>query len=443
MFIGRDAELRFLETYYSREGSQILVVYGQRGVGKTTLLERFSQGRNCAYYLARACSAREQRYQWACERNEEGASLTRYPEYEELFTNITDQETHTGKQIIVIDEFHHLVKSDASFMPEIIRFLNGRSKTNPVMFILCTSASGWVENSMIKRMGSTAQAINGLLKIRELKFTEIRRIFPDYSGEDAIAVYSILGGLPGLWNSFSPKYNAKENIIHNLLAKESRLHGELSIFMSEELREPAVYNTILAAMAKGLNKLNDIYRHTGFSRAKISVYLKNLMELELVEKVYSYETENFADTQKGIYRISNPYVRFYFRFMFPHMSLIQKLSAEEFYEEKVTDAFPIFVEEAYRAICRETLAEQSLSVGEWLGKSGNLDIVASDRNGAVTVAACSYTRQMQYEDYEWLLFCMKKAGLKDAVKVLYCEKGFSEELRREAAWERVVLRHIL
>ena len=61
-------------------------------------------------------------------------------------------------------------------------------------------------------------------------------------------------------------------------------------------------------MARDCNKLNDIYRHTGFSRAKISVYLKNLMELDLAEKVYSYDTEGRSDTQKGIYRtLSKPF----------------------------------------------------------------------------------------------------------------------------------------
>lgn len=322
MFIGRETEIRFLENYYGREGSQILVVYGQRGVGKTTLLEQFAKNRNTSYYLARACSAREQRFQWACEQNDAGAELPRYPEYEELFARVT-KDNSTGKQIVIIDEFHHMIKSDASFLQEIIRFLNGRSAAHPVMFILCTSASGWVENSMIKRIGSAALSINGLLKVREMKFSEIRRLFPQFTGEDAIATYAILGGLPGFWKCFSPNASAKENMIYNIFSVQSRLNGELSILMSEELREPAVYNTILAAMAKGMNKLNDIYRHTGFSRAKISVYLKNLMELDLVEKVYSYDAEATADTQKGIYRILNPFVRFYFRFLFPYMRVVQ------------------------------------------------------------------------------------------------------------------------
>lgn len=442
MFIGREAELKFLENYYDKEGSQIVVVYGQKGVGKTTLLEKFSENKKSTYYAARACSAREQCYQWGCEQSDQGLSVSKYPEYEELFQNAVSG-TEYGKRIIVIDEFHHLVKSDDSFMAEVIRFLESRAASCPVMVILCTSASGWVENSMIKRMGSAALAIGGLLKVREMKFADIRRIFPGYTGEDYIDIYAILGGIPGLWNSFSPNYSAKENIIHNILAKESRLYEEMSAIMSEELREPAVYNTILASLARGLHKLNDIYKHTGFSRAKISVYLKNLMELELVEKVYSFETEEEADTQKGIYRIVNPYVRFYFRFLFPNMSLSGMLTPEQLYEERIADAFPGFAEEAYRKICQESVAEYSASVGEWLGKSGSLDIVASGKGGEMTVASCCYSRRMNYDDYEWLLFCMKKAGIQSAVKILYCEKGFSEELRREAVGGNIVLRHIL
>ena len=68
-------------------------------------------------------------------------------------------------------------------------------------------------------------------------------------------------------------------------------------WLSEELRETAVYDTILATLADGRHgKLNDMYAHTGFSRAKISVYLKNLMELELVEKVLGYDFEGYERT---------------------------------------------------------------------------------------------------------------------------------------------------
>ena len=117
------------------------------------------------------------------------------------------------------------------------------------------------------------------------------------------------------------------------------MHGQQSLPLAEELREPAVYNTILCTMAAGNNKLNDMYHCTGFSRAKISVYLKNLMEIDLVEK-----------TGAGIYRIAKSHIRFYFYFIFPHLSFLESIAPAQFYELFVADAFQEFLRETYREI---------------------------------------------------------------------------------------------
>ena len=190
---------------------------------------------------------------------------------------------------------------------------------------------------MVSKIGSEAAAISGFLKVRDLSLQQMSSLFSEYAEDDCIQLYAILGGVPGLWNRTNRSMSATDNVIHYMLNKYSALFGEMANCMLEELRETAVYNTILAIMATGSNKLNDIYHHTGFSRAKISVYLKNLMEIDLVEKIGA-----------GTYRISKPYVRFYFCYIYPNQSLLEKLSPEQFYKEVVEEAFPGFVREAYR-----------------------------------------------------------------------------------------------
>ncbi|MCM1540075.1 MAG: AAA family ATPase, partial [Blautia sp.] len=435
---GRRMELQFLNEYFRREGSQILVVYGGKGVGKTALLQEFCRDKKHSYFLARACSEREQRFQWGAELRAQGKEPGRYPEYAELLENALSR-TGTEKQILVIDEFHHMVKGDNAFFETLLRYVDGRLLSRPVMAVLVTSASGWVENTMVGKIGRSAASINGWMKVREMSLMELATLFPGYSRQDCIENYAVLGGVPGYWMSFSQEVGTEENIIRNILPQESRLYGEMSMYLLEELREPAVYNTILAAMARDCNKLNDIYRHTGFSRAKISVYLKNLMELDLVEKVFSYETAGRGETQKGIYRISNSYVKFYFRYLFSGMSGLRQLTPEEFYEQRIAPSFPLYVDEAYRKLCREQIGRTCHNAGEWLGKSGTIDVVALDGEGRLTVASCSYARQMTYEDYEWLLFCMKKARIKGADIRMYCEKGFDEALQKAAEQGKVKL----
>jgi len=438
--IGRNAELNFLEQYFQKENSQLLVVYGAKGIGKTRLLQEFCQDKNSSYYLARACSGPEQRYQWAMECKAKGLDIDRYPDWEALFA--AEQRNDGKKQVLVVDEFQHMVKGDDDFFRALCSYVDHVGASNPLLVILCTSASGWVENSMVERMGAGAAKISGFLKVRELSFASIRNIFPGYSLDDAVFGFAVLGGIPGYWKSFSENLSAKENMIANILTRESRLYEEMTVFLEQELREPAVYNTILATLARDCCKLNDIYKHTGFSRAKISVYLKILMELDLVEKVYSYETEGRSNAQKGIYRISNPYVRFYFRYLFPNQSLMQLVEPEEFYEAKVKDSYPLFVEETYRKICREQMKTRYAQVGEWVGKSGNLDIVAVDDAGNVSVAACSYSREMNVEDYEWLIYSAKKARIKISEIFLFSEKGFEPALVRLAADNNIKLMHL-
>ncbi len=435
-FAGRVAELDYLKQYYAKTGSQMLIVYGRKGVGKTRLLEEFCKDKKWGYYLAKACSDREQRWQWAGELRGRNEKLGRYPEFSELLeAAVLPKETQ--KQVLVIDEFHHLVKGGREFFEKLVLFVENRLLSRPVLVVLCSSASGWVENSMVGKLGNLAASVEGFLKLRELSFREISQLFPEYPLEERICHYAVLGGLPGYWMNFQPDISVRENLIQNLLDRESRLYAEMSLYMEQELREPAVYNTILATMARDCNKLNDIYEHTEFSRAKISVYLKNLMELDLVEKVYSYETAGWKNAQKGIYRISSSYVRFYYKYLFPEQSFLMLASPEEFYDEKIAASFGAFVEEVYRRICREEMAGKFETVGEWWGKTGNIDVVAANADGGVSVAMCSFSNKISVEDFEWFLFSLRKARLTKADIWLYSEQEFSEELRKKAGKKKV------
>ncbi len=432
MFVGRNAEMQFLNRYFVKEGSQILVIYGAKGIGKTRLLQEFTADKENFYYAARACSDREQRYQWACELKEAGYDLPLYPEYTEIFGKILAEKAE--KQVLVLDEFQYLVKGEGQFFQELVRFLENRRMSRPVLAVLLSSAAGWVENSMVERLGGAAAYLSGFFKVRELTFPEIRAVFPTYNPDDFIRNYAVIGGIPGFWMNFSEKLTAKENMVQNILTKESRLYGEMSVYLVEELREPAVYNTILAALARGCSKLNDIYLHTGFPRAKISVYLKNLMELDLVEKIYA-----------GVYRITNSYVRFYFRFLFPHLGQLNTLSPEAFYEKEIAEEFPAFAEEGYRQICRQMFREElpeGFTVSEWAGRNQGLDLVAVDGDNRRVAGLCSYGRELTGKDYKELLLRAKKAKIQVDRVLFYGEAGFDRELWALAEQGKVELRSI-
>ena len=439
MLLGRVSELRYLNNYYDREGSQILVVYGQKHIGKTALVREFMEDKPGFYYLSRACSEREQMYQWGCQLMEDGYDIEPFPSFHDIFVKIARRSG--GKKVLVIDEFQNIVRVSERFMKDLVTFVHSQWNRDDVMVILCSSSIGWIENSMITRIGDAAYELAGFLKIREMPFEDIIQRFPNFRIEECVEAYAILGGFPGLWNQFDDRLTIQQNICRNILDVNSFLFEEGERMLTDQLREPGVYNTIMASIAAGSHKLNNLYLHTEFSRAKISVYLKNLIELELVEKVFSYDTAGKDNVQKGVYRISHPFVDFYYTYMFPHRSALETLSVGEFYNRYIMSDFRKYVTAYFKEVCRQHLAKLNSRnklpitldlVGEWVGKDGGLDIIAQDEEGHTLIGLCNWEKPMTYDDYENLLDYAKKAKINVDYIYMYTAFRFDERLNLEA-----------
>lgn len=439
MVTGRTAELKYLKDYYEKSGSQVLVVYGQRHIGKTAVIREFVKDKECFYYLARACSEREHILSLSRE------ILGIQGKAEDGFGAVLDKiplAAEKRKRIIVLDEFQNMVKVSQSFIKELVYFAQTRKPGEEVLIILLSSSVGWVENSMIARIGRAAHALSGLYKIKEMSFMEMREYFPGFDSIRCVEAYAVLGGMPGLWQYFDDSLSIKKNICKNILVPSAFLHAEAERCVAEELRETGVYNTILSALASGRQKLNELYLYTGFSRAKISVYLKNLMELELVEKVFSFDSDGRDNARKGIYRIRNHYVNFYFTFLYSFGGKLFSMSAEQYYDTYIAPGFRQYTGEYYKKACRQYIAYRNRTdglpfdysrLGEWDGKEGNIDLIAQDDNGKTLIGQCSFEPPFfSYNEFNRLLACAEKARVKPDYVCLFSAGSFDDRLTREA-----------
>lgn len=444
MLSGRISELEYLNQNYDQRESRILIIYGQKHIGKTALTKEFVEDKPSYYYLAKPCSEREQKYQWGLQLKSEGLGDEAFPDYYDILHSLCN--SGGSKKVIIIDEFHNIVKASETFMQELLRFLHSEEKKCNVLVLLCSSLVGWVENSMVTKIGDAAYELSGLLKLRELSFLDIVHRFPNFRIEECVEAYAILGGIPGLWNQFDDRLTIRQNICQKVLNPDSYLFDEGQRIVADQLRETSVYNTILASIAAGNRKLNDMYLHTEFSRAKISVYLKNLIELELVEKVFSYDAAEKDSVQKGVYRIINPFVDFYFTYMYPNMSALHTLPPDEYYSRYINTGFRKYVAGYFKLVCRQHLEKLNgrgrlpfrfERSGEWVGKDGTIDMIAQDEEGRTLVALCNWEKQMMtYEDYEWVLSCARKAKINVDYIYLYTAAGFDEKLSLEAKVKR-------
>lgn len=440
MLLGRKSELNSLEDTYERGKNAALVLYGREGIGKTALAGEFISGKAAFYYCARELSEREQSLELLAELSCAPEEDMTYSVYRALKARILKNED--VKTVIVFDEFQYIVKYGDTFKNALLSLLNDESLSGRIMFLFLSSSVNWVENSMVTDLGILARTLSGIIKLKELSFMETVERFPKMSIENTIYTRAIFGGVPGLLDYWDVEKDLRENICSLFLTKSAPFYKEAEYFLKSELRELPAYNAILTTMAQGNFKLNEIYARTGFSRAKISVYLKNLIELDVVEKVFSFETGDHENVKKGIYTIKDSYLRFWYRYVFPNMSLIEQGKGPEVYFEKVLTSFDDFMRERFAEICLEYM-KLSSNLGRlehsydewgcWHGKAGDIDIVAGNADGDRLAGFCTFSdRPLELSELDKFRNLLEIAGTENAETYIFAKSGFNIELKSEA-----------
>lgn len=445
MFIGRNTERRTLEDIFATDRSNLVVLYGRAGMGKTALIAEFLKEKNAYYYLLRECSFREQMFCMSEELESAypGQSMKTVDEldYAEVLQSVVRRnEEQSAKQLIVLDEFH-LGMKEGELAEAIYHILANREHFGNVMFLLCSSSVNWVENEMVQELGITAKFITNFMKLKELSFMEISNWFPRMSIEDCIAVNAVIGGVPKYLKLWDERRTVAYNIKQLFLVENAPLYAEAEAVLKLELRELAAYNAILAAMASGKNKLNDIYERTAFSRAKISVYLKNLIKLDIVEKVFSADTDSNENVKKGLYRVRDNFLNFWYRFVFPNQSMIAIGQGEWVFEERIKNDFFAYQRESFSQLCLEYLKLMTRhkrlrndydTWGSWHGKAGKLDVIAADSENRILVAYCDWNdRRITVREMEYINDLCAQAKVKPAEIYVFSKLGVSAEAKHE------------
>ncbi len=430
-----------LEKEYAQTGNQIYVLYGRADSEKELLLRAFLQKKKYFYYRARQVSEDEQRRQMGQEiAAQYEVHLQKYT-YEEYFNRVKSGDP--SKLVVVIDEFQYIVKRDPGFFEALLKLRAKRLYPGPVMILLCSSAVAWVERELTDCIGEAAQKkIARRIKLSNLNFLEVVRALPEYPVAECIKVYGIIGGVPGYINRWNAKADIRTNICRQILSPNGYLYGAAEELIGASLRELSVYETILAQIAQGHDKLNDLFLQTGFSRAKISVYMKNLAAFDIVQKVVSFETGGWENAKKGIYRIRDNYVNFWFHFICLHLSKLYLLPAEEFYDRYIAPGLDTYLNRYFTEVCMEYLGLLGLvgklplqiaKMGTWVGKEGNIDIIAQNPIRQNMVGLCNWEKPLlTMEMCEELFASMQKARIKAEYYFLFSAKGFDPSVKEMA-----------
>ena len=437
----KTSELKKLEELYTKSGNQLVLLYGAMNCQKEELLKELMKDKKFFYYRARKASAKEQLVMMGEEIEQKFETRLQKYTYDEYFNRV--KSGNPSKLVVVIDEFENIVKKDTSFMESILKLKNRRLYPGPVMIILASSSIVWTEQDMPEAIGEEALSkIDARIKIPNLNFLEVVRAFPELPVSDAIKVYGVLGGVPGYLKYWKKRKSFKQNICDLILSEDGYFFKKAEELVSSELRELSVYNTILMAIAKGENKLNDLHHYTEFSRPKISVYMKNLSQFDIIEKVVSFETGGWDNAKKGVYRIKDTYINFYYRFVYPHLSDLYMMSPEDFYDTYIEKELDDYLNRYFINVCMEYLSLLNqihrlpftvTKMGTWVGKTGNIDIIAQSEDRRNIVGLCNWkNEEFDLAMCKELFESMVKAKITSNHIYLFSAKSFSEDVKELA-----------
>jgi len=456
-FKNRTFELAELNALADSKKAQMLVLYGRRRIGKTSLLKHWGETHKApSFYWTGYRTTSEQLLESFSARL---AGITPGVSTDFTFKNWEAALVHLFKLaekkavIAVIDEFPYLVEMEPSIPSLLQRLWDEQAPKSRLILALCGSHY----HMMHEEFASSRKPLYGRASrhiiLEEIAPSELNLFLPRYSSEQIVETYGVTGGVPAyleLWDDSRP---VMHNIKDLLLRPATFFSQEAILLIQDEIAEPRTYLGILQALGSGFKTPKQIADASGLHLNHIGKYLATLVNLRFVRRVLSEDSENRRTSRNSKYEICDPYLRFHFQFLYPYPDMRQ-FDGGGWLAERVKEQFASFIgKTSYEELARRHVqrmgdaAELSFHpqyVGRAWNRAVELDLVAINwQDKSVLYGECKWTsKKMSGKDLDSLKERSEKLtklkGFK-AQYVLASKSGFTAALTRKLPDEVILL----
>ena len=330
-FVDREQELQTLQNEYERNGSALVVLYGRRRVGKTTLISEFIKDKNALFFLATEESEAQNRNAFK-EKVAEfiKSDLLREADiktWDPLFKSIVDAPSQS-KPVIVLDEFQYLGKANAAFPSIFQRIWEETLKDKPVMVVLCGSLISMMKSQTLAYNSPLYGRRTAQIQLKQIPFGYYHEFYPKKSYRGLIEMYAVTGGVPKYIELFRENDDIYQAIDACVLNRSGYLYDEPYFLLQQEVTEIGSYFSVIRAIAAGNSKLSAISTALEIKATSLTKYLKTLIDLDILEREVPVTENNPERSKKGLYKIKDNYLRFWFAFVYPNRSFIESGHSE-------------------------------------------------------------------------------------------------------------------
>ncbi len=406
MFIGRERELTALERLYQSNKFEFAVIYGRRRVGKTALINKFIDDKNAIYFMGVESNAKQ-------NLENLSKSIMEYvsgTEIDSIFSSFQSaleyifQLSEKERIILAIAEYPYIARSSKSLASILQLLIDKYKDKSKLMLILCGSSMSYMEDHVLAYKAPLYGRRTAQMKLVPFDFDETCRYFKNFSDEDKALIYGVVGGTPQYLLQIDDNLSVEENIKNTFLNPVSFLYEEPINLLKQEVREPAIYTAIIAAIATGSSRMSEISGKVGEDTNVCSLYLKNLINLGIVQKETPYGEKT---SRKSVYSIEDNMFRFWYRFVFKNSSIIARGAADLVYK-RIKPQLSEYMGKVFEEICKQYLWKQLLSgncpiefasLGRWWGnnpkkkRQEEIDIMGEQDKNTALFAECKWTNE--------------------------------------------------
>lgn len=458
-FVGRDREIKKLNTLYQDEGFQFVVIYGRRRVGKTMLINEFLKGKRSAYYMAVEGTAKENLTGISKALLTEGASdfyMPEFSDFESLLLYIDHLCKNSDGQerlVIAIDEFPYLAASYPAISSMLQSHIDQCWKNSNLFLILCGSSMSFMEEQVLGYKSPLYGRRTAQFKLHPFSYFEAKEMLSEFSTEEQAVLYGVTGGIPEYLSRIRSNQSMDDNIKELFFDESGRLFDEPGNLLKQELQDPSSYHSIITAIAGGASRLNEIATKTGLASSGCSAQIQSLITLGIIKKETPL-TEGIK-SRKTLYTLEDFMFLFWYRFVRPNLSGIMRGIGETIYEVSVKPQISHFMGYIFEEICKQylylpqiymTLPFPAGEFARWWGnnpkkkRQEEIDLMAENGSEAI-FGECKWRNELA--DVDILETLQERSGLFHYQKqsyMIFSKTGFTEKLKlREQEEENVRL----
>ena len=348
-FVDRIAEATRLKDALAREKSSLVVMYGRRRLGKSTLIKRVLS-ENDVYFLADRSEGQHQRALLAKVIAQVFPDFEKlsYPDWESMFRAVNYR---TDKRFtLCLDEFPYLVEQSPE-LPSVLQKLVDEKQLK-YNLVLCGSSQNMMYGLFLDSTAPLYGRADEIMRLTPIRLPYIQEAL-NLNAMNAIEEYAVWGGVPRYWELRENRISLDDAMWHNILSVNGALYEEPIKLLQDDVKDIVKTSTIMSYIGTGANRLSEIAARCNEPATNLSRPLKKLVDLGFLEKDVPFGIDE-KNAKKSLYKIADPFMAFYYQFVVPNRSFIE-LGRRLPIEQALTAHFSESVNMQWEKLCRDAV----------------------------------------------------------------------------------------